>query len=158
VIIAVIIVVLSMIPLFIPFLYLVNLIYIGYIVAIVEKKYFLGWYKRMTFLCKKRWWKTAGVNAIAFLIIFIPMMIVAGASAFAGAASVISSGGQSEAPNLAASPWYLATMLLSQVISAVLMPMLMSIYIVYYNSLRAEKESADLSRQLDAVGTTPAKA
>lgn len=148
-----IIMVLSIIPLGIPFLYLLNISYIAGIIIIVEKEYLFGWLPRVFKLTKGRWWKTFVINIITFLIVFVP---VYGAMALWGIGMGLSMAKSIEAPMdtstgsmMMSSPMAVAGAILYFGVIIFVTPIFMTINIVHYNSLRSEKENVDIHKELD---------
>lgn len=152
-IIAIIMMLAFIIPLAIPFIYFVNIFYLAAIIAVVERQYFTGWIGRAFKLTRKRWWKTFVINVITFAMCFVPMIIV---FAIVGAASAAGTAVSGQAAHSAAGlskPFLIIASILYVLSVSLLTPLFFSINIVHYNSLRAEKESADLEKALDQVAT-----
>jgi hypothetical protein len=146
---------LSFIALVIPGIFLMNLIYIAFIVAILERRFFFGWLKRTLFLTKKRWWKTAGINAITFIIMAVPFTIALVMMMSSMFASIASGAAATTPGQIPVTPISVAGAILYTLTIVLLTPLLQAINIVHYNSLRAEKENIDLSSRLDAIPTPP---
>ena len=158
--IVVIITALSFVALIIPFIYFSNLLYVATIIILIERRYFFGWLPRLFFLTKKRWWKTAGINCITFLIVFVPMMVVMiiiSTLSFFSAAHAIQQPGMNSSPAIF-SPAVSVTMgVLYGAIVALVTPLLQTVNIVFYNNLLVEKENIDLQQKLDAINGSPAQ-
>lgn len=146
--------VVSMIALILPFFYLVNIGTIGMIVVVSEKKYFFDGIGRTFSLTKGRWWKTFVINVVAYLIIIVPTLV--SMSLFMGSAvsSAMNNVEAAATGMMPMSPMAIVGMALYMLSVALLWPLFISISVVHYNSLRSEKESVDLSSQVDALGAT----
>lgn len=150
-----IVLVLGTIALIIPGIYLFNIFMVGMVITIVEKKYFFNGIGRTFKLTKGRWWKTFVINLVSFLIIGTPLFI--GASLSMGSlikqtsvsSAMVITGNVRPEISLIAIICAIAYM----VIIAIVYPLVISINVVHYNSLRSEKEHADLNRQLDTLQT-----
>lgn len=142
---------LSFILFAIPFLYLVNLFSLGITVMVLEKQYGIRGITRTLELAKKRWWKTFVINAVSLILVFGPIFALAilGASLASSAAGAQQMVGEN--PNALPGIVGIASGLLFIVVSSLLAPILTTINVVHYNSLRSEKESADLLKQIDEI-------
>lgn len=146
---------LGTIALVIPGIYLINIFMVGMVVIIVEKKYFFNGIGRTFKLTKGRWWKTFVINLVSFLIIGTPLFI--GTSLSMGSLlkqtsvsqEMVTAGNVLPEISLIAIVCAIAYM----AIIAIIYPLVVSINVVHYNSLRSEKEHTDLSRQLDTLQT-----
>jgi hypothetical protein len=138
------------IPLAIPFIYFINLFYLSAVIAVVERQYFTGWIGRAFRLTKKRWWKTFVINVITCVMCFAPIFIVFVMVGLSAAGSAMSGQSGNAAAGLSKSVSFIVALLYVLSVS-LLTPLFFSINIVHYNSLRAEKESADLEKALDSV-------
>ena len=149
-----IIMVLSIVPVGIPFLYLINISYIAWVIILVEKEYFFGWLPRAFKLTKGRWWKTFVINLVTVMIVFIPMY---GAMTLWAVGMGLSMAKSIEAPmdtsagSMMNSPAAIAGAILYFAVIVFVTPILMTINIVHYNSLRAEKENVDIHKELDVL-------
>ncbi len=150
---------LSMIALFIPFFYFINIAMVGMVVVIVERKYFLGGILRTFSITKGRWWKTFVINLVTYFIVLAPMTI----GIFLLMGSTFKSA--MEAPEAFATTGMMPDMTIFNIIGVILYtlaialiyPLFATINIVHYNSLRSEKENIDLDSQLDSLGETSEK-
>ena len=143
---------LTMLALLVPYIWFANLSYLGIVIAIVEKRYGFSSIKRTIELTRKRWWKTFAINLILGLMVAVPMygvMILASGVLPIFAADVNE---QSMANVVAA---IVGLMLVSAIVFIVITPLYYTTLVVHYNSLRSEKESADLDKQLDELAVSP---
>lgn len=143
----------SIIALIIPFIYLFNFFYLMLIVIIIERRYFLGWLPRTLFLGKKRWWKTCAINAVSTTILIVPMAIAMMVLSTAVGISSLTNPEQAGtfAPAFHLTPLVVVGMIAYIAIITFVTPILLTINIVYYNTLRAEKENIDINQQLDQI-------
>ncbi len=147
----------SMIALVIPFIYLMNISMIGMVVVVVEKKYFFSGISRTFSITKGRWWKTFVINLVTYFIVLAPMAM--GGFLLIGPMFKAAM----ESPQAFATTGMMPDMTITNIIGVVLYtliltlvyPLFATINIVHYNSLRSEKENADLNNQLDSLGETP---
>lgn len=149
-----VVILISIIALVIPYFYVLNILTIGMIVVINEKKYFFGGVARTFSLTKGRWWKTLVINVVAYLIMLVPIIVSMSlfmGSIFSTAANLESAAATGMMPT---SPMAIIGMILYMVSIALLWPLFITISVVHYNSLRSEKENVDLSSQVDALGET----
>jgi hypothetical protein len=145
----------------IPFIYLINISYIAAVVCIIERKYFLDWVGHTFTLTKGRWWKTFVINLIVSVITFVPIIIVMfiwtgamGAAAYSQIESLADP--SASRPFSGMSPLFIFGAVLYMLAISLVMPIFMSVNVVHYNSLRAEKENIDIDKQLDDMDAAEA--
>ncbi len=140
--------------LIIPYLYIINIINVGLILAVVERQYFVNGMMRTFKLVKGRFWKTLVVNLLSGLIAYIPVMIgmilmvviMVAVQAFRG-----SSGSES-----AMGPAFLAIFYAVYFgLISLSFPVIYSVQLIHYHSLRCEKESFDIESKIDELGNSP---
>lgn len=149
----------STLLLLVPVIYVSNLCMVGMIVVIVERKYFFNGIGRTFSLTKGRWWKTFMINAVTFAIVLGPTL----AGAFFLFGSTFRA--MAENPQAFSTTGMMPDLSMATIIGFVLYmlvivliyPLLGTISIVHYNSLRSEKENVDLDRQLDSLGAPAEK-
>lgn len=143
--------VISMLLLIIPAVYVGNVMLVGFMVAITERQYFFGGISRTFSLIKGRWWKTFGVNFIAFLIVVVPYMI---GMAIMSSMMLVSMKGSGTMDSSAAPSgiFMLIGVVINSLIVALVFPVFSSVTLVHYNSLRCEKESFDLEKSIETIG------
>ncbi|MFP4165192.1 MAG: hypothetical protein ACLFQB_14850 [Chitinispirillaceae bacterium] len=139
--------------LIVPYIYLINLMNIGFLICILERKYFVNGIVRTCELVKQRWWKTAGVNILAGIVGTIPVMAGMMILTFLSVLllTIFSSNAFSNEQNLPVLMimYYIAYFALF----SLSIPLISSIQIVHYHSLRCEKESFDIESRIDEIGS-----
>ncbi len=140
----------GIIALIVPYFYIANVMSIGVILSIVESNYFTGGISRTFKLVKNRWWKTLGVNVIAGMVAYIPIMIGMMVLIFISVLviALTQSSESEQTPGILLSLYqiiYFAMFSLA-------VPVISSIQIVHYHSLRCEKESFDIESQIEQIG------
>ncbi len=155
---ATIVMILSMLALVIPFVYLLNLVSIIMIVAVVERTYFFGWLPRAFKLTRGRWWKTFVINVVTFIIFFIPLIVamsIWGSAAAGSTVAAMESMAEGGTMTSHLNPLAYVGAAIYVVTVSLLTPLLITINIVHYNSLRSEKENVDIEKQLDGLQAQP---
>ncbi len=135
--------------LLIPGIYIMNLLFMGIIVATIEKQYLVNGIFRTFSLTWKRWWKTFAINIIAFSIIFVPIMA---AMLVLGTTTVFNSMANQYGAQSSLGVAQIVSFLVYYAIIALVAPIFSSIMLVHYYSLRSEKEHLDIETAINEIG------
>lgn len=138
------------IALIVPYFYIVNIMSIGVILSIVERNFFTDGISRTFKLVKNRWWKTLGLNIIAGMVAYIPIMVGMMVLVFVSVLVIAftQSSESEQVPGVLFSIYQIVYFAMFSLAA----PVISSIQIVHYHSLRCEKESFDIESQIEQIG------